>query len=429
MTQSLSPLDKPSLSRDTNSVISPSPSPRSVSNFNTSPRSWDQPRLSGEATDASRQVPTSSGSSLQSPSPVLVKSDSFSNPSPEGGTAQGQGARIPFHSASQPQLHLPASSGSSQHLPQIMNTMSPSVSTPFPPSAQGTNDDSQYSIDRQPGPPKRPVTAPGHPQYGAPPFQSNYPPQMQTLNSFYPRPPSNDVFPQQARPPSDPMSGPALRTSPSASSMGLSQQQPNGLPPPMSGYPTHSPGGFPPRDGSVNFAPPSHVHQPHPRLPFPPPLAFNQRTPSLATTSSWGASREPSPPSSPIDDEPKPSGPVTSTITAQFKCKVFLQLHHGQWKSLGGGKLKLYLQQPTNVKQLVVEADSKDNGILISTIVLTDGVERVGRTGVAIELSDKGARTGIIYMIQLRNDVSASGLFDSLLAGSDRAAGRPGKGA
>ena len=95
---------------------------------------------------------------------------------------------------------------------------------------------------------------------------------------------------------------------------------------------------------------------------------------------------------------------------------------------MGGGRLKLYLQQPTNVKQLVVEADSKDNAILISTIVLTDGVERVGRTGVAIELSDKGARTGIIYMIQLRNEVSASGLFDSLLAGSDRAAGRPGKG-
>ncbi|KAF7339398.1 Breakpoint cluster region protein [Mycena sanguinolenta] len=71
--------------------------------------------------------------------------------------------------------------------------------------------------------------------------------------------------------------------------------------------------------------------------------------------------------------------------------------------------------------QLVVEAGSK-NSILISTIVLTDGVERVGKTGVAIELSDKGARTGIIYMIQLRSEQSAGGLFDSLLEGSDRAA-------
>ena len=41
---------------------------------------------------------------------------------------------------------------------------------------------------------------------------------------------------------------------------------------------------------------------------------------------------------------------------------------------------------------------------------------------MAVELSDKGSRTGIIYMIQLRNENSAGGLFDSLLAGSDRAA-------
>lgn len=106
-----------------------------------------------------------------------------------------------------------------------------------------------------------------------------------------------------------------------------------------------------------------------------------------------------------------------------MKCKVFLQQQHSQWKSLGSARLKLYNQMPINQKQLVVEADSKDKQIIISTIVLTDGVERVGKTGVAIELSDRGQRTGTIYMIQLRNETSASGLFDSLLAGSDRARG------
>lgn len=104
-----------------------------------------------------------------------------------------------------------------------------------------------------------------------------------------------------------------------------------------------------------------------------------------------------------------------------MKCKIFLQQQHAQWKSIGSAKLKLYTQTPANVKQLVVEADNKDKTVLISTIVLTDGVERVGKTGVAIELSDKGARTGIVYMIQLRNEASAGGLFESLLAGSDRA--------
>jgi hypothetical protein len=127
-----------------------------------------------------------------------------------------------------------------------------------------------------------------------------------------------------------------------------------------------------------------------------------------------------SPPTSPVDDE-RPRGPTSSVISAQMKCKVFLQQQHAQWKSLGGAKLKLYEEKPTNIKQLVVEADTKDHPIIISTIVLTDGVERVGKTGVAIELSDNGTRTGIIYMIQLKNETSAVGLFDSLLKGSNRA--------
>jgi len=160
------------------------------------------------------------------------------------------------------------------------------------------------------------------------------------------------------------------------------------------------------------------LQQPQARPPFHPNTALTH-TPSFATTASWSAIQEPSPPNSPVEEF---RGPVTSTLTGQFKCKIFLKVHHGQWKALGGGKLKLYQQQPTNDKQLVVEADAKDKGVLISTIVLTDGVERVGKTGVAIEMSDKGARTGIVYMIQLRNEASASGLFDSLLAGSDRAA-------
>jgi len=105
-----------------------------------------------------------------------------------------------------------------------------------------------------------------------------------------------------------------------------------------------------------------------------------------------------------------------------MKCKVFLQQQHAQWKSLGTAKLKLYHESPTNVKQLVVEADNKDKTVLISTIVMEDGVERVGKTGVAVALSDKGRRTGIIYMIQLRNEKSAGGLFDSLIVGSDRSA-------
>lgn len=126
-------------------------------------------------------------------------------------------------------------------------------------------------------------------------------------------------------------------------------------------------------------------------------------------------------PISPVDPNPtRDAGPAV--ISAQMKCKVFLKQSHQQWKALGGARLKLYVQTSTNIKQLVVESDSKDKTMLISTIVLTDGVERVAKTGVAVEISDvNGSRTGIIYMIQLRNEDSAGGLFDSLIAGSDRA--------
>jgi len=106
------------------------------------------------------------------------------------------------------------------------------------------------------------------------------------------------------------------------------------------------------------------------------------------------------------DDSPPPS-PVgarateKTAIVADMRCKIFLQQHHSVWKSLGTAKLKLYQAMPSNTKQLVVDSDKSKGKTLISTIVLTDGVERVGKTGVAIELSDQGDRTGIIYMLQV----------------------------
>ncbi|OBZ80083.1 hypothetical protein A0H81_00960 [Grifola frondosa] len=203
------------------------------------------------------------------------------------------------------------------------------------------------------------------------------------------------------RPPSDPSYEGHLRKVTSMHSFASQyDRQPNGAPPPM-------PDEFaPPRPGFL------------PRTSPTAPVSTGQ----LALCLRGGSWQDPSPPGSPVE-ETRPTGPVTSTVSAQMKCKVFLKQQHAQWKSLGSAKLKLYVESPTNIKQLVVEAENKDKSVLISTIVLTDGVERVGKTGVAIELSDRGLRTGIIYMIQLRNEKSTQGLFDSLLAGSDRYGG------
>ncbi|KZT05969.1 uncharacterized protein LAESUDRAFT_750365 [Laetiporus sulphureus 93-53] len=155
----------------------------------------------------------------------------------------------------------------------------------------------------------------------------------------------------------------------------------------------------------------------HPQLqPRHPPLLPSQqmRLPPVPATL-----QETSPPCSPVEETPPWTGPTTTHITMQMKCKVFLQQQHQQWKSLGYANLKLYCELPTYVKQLVV---NKDKSILISTIILADGVERVGKTGVAVELSDRGRRSGIIYMLQLRNEKSAEELFERLIAGSDRSA-------
>jgi hypothetical protein len=174
--------------------------------------------------------------------------------------------------------------------------------------------------------------------------------------------------------------------------------------------------------GPGGFGPPP-MQRPTPPFAGPGNPNYSPRmsmAPSLAMRP--GPSQPPSaddhsPPTSPVA-----TGPTKTVVTAEMRCKVFLQQQHQQWKSLGSGKLKLYHTQPTNVKQLVVEADGNSKNMLMSLIVLTDGVERVGRTGVAIEMSDQGLRTGVVYMVQLRNETSTKGLFDSLLAGSDRTA-------
>nr|AAV28743.1 GEF1p [Cryptococcus gattii] len=151
----------------------------------------------------------------------------------------------------------------------------------------------------------------------------------------------------------------------------------------------------------------------------PPSSMFTNNIPRQV--SPLGASNnDDSPPLSPVEEEIA-SLTEPTIISAQMKCKVFLKQTHQQWKPLGSGKLKLYSQVVGHVKQLVVESDSSSKRLLISTIILTDGVERVAKTGVAVEISDRGKRTGIVYMIQLRNENSALGLFESLLAGSDRA--------
>ncbi|KAI0830707.1 hypothetical protein BC628DRAFT_893757 [Trametes gibbosa] len=297
-----------------------------------------------------------------------------------------------------------------------------------PPSAygQGMPPSRNPSLSSQ-GPPQIGQTYQGGPPQVGQSYQGAPPQQRPPPQGFMPGPRPGmgpGVYPPP-RPPSEPTMDTGLRKSPSSRSMAAQydRQQQFVSPPPMPGYPGDLPPprpGFLPRSDSSSSLPSmssSGLHAPQPRTLLP-SAQLSMR--SVSTAGSFSI-EEPSPPGSPVEERVQ-TGPVTSVISAQMKCKVFLKREHAQWKSLGSARLRLYREDPTNIKQLVVEADNKDKTVVISTIVLTDGVERVGKTGIAIELSDKGLRTGIVYMLQLRNEKSALGLFDELLAGSDRAA-------
>ncbi|KAF9473120.1 hypothetical protein BDN70DRAFT_412046 [Pholiota conissans] len=361
------------------------------------------------------------GSSSEIPPPAYHTTDGRPIPSEKGRSMLPPGASglpsVPF-------LRPSASAQPFQRGPSFgpNNTLPPTRSTGHLP---GSGFDS----------PAGPSVVPPNPQYSAPPLNGNNSPiypltsNPRPMNQFpsgpsggLPQGPSGAGFFPPSRPPSDLSMGSAIRKSPSIHSLGsqYSHQDLPGNAPPLPSFPPGHPNvmhhanginGALRNNSNNSFAGGLQVPQPRPLLPSAQARAISMAEIPIT---------EPSPPNSP-QQQAQDFGPVVSTISAQMKCKVFLQQHHAQWKSLGSAKLKLYRQEPTNVKQLVVEADNKDKSVLISTIVLTDGVERVGKTGVAIELSDKGARTGIVYMIQLRNETSAGGLFDSLLAGSDRA--------
>ena len=106
-------------------------------------------------------------------------------------------------------------------------------------------------------------------------------------------------------------------------------------------------------------------------------------------------------------------------ICAQMRCKVYLKQSYAQWRALGSARLRLYRLRPSNSNQLVVENEKK---VMISSIVLPMAVQRFGKTGLAIELSDMGRLTGVVYMFHMRSEESANGLYEQLLSGSSRSA-------
>jgi hypothetical protein len=133
---------------------------------------------------------------------------------------------------------------------------------------------------------------------------------------------------------------------------------------------------------------------------------------SLATNSSVGSTISnlslydtPPLPSIPAHFSPEePLSPLHERLLVkEHKVKIFLRLDAGNWKNLGSGRVWVFTTGP-EVRVLVVQPTKKDpGGVLVDGRIFESGAcERVGRTGVAVNLPSREGKISV-YMLQVRN--------------------------
>ncbi|CAG8616660.1 8696_t:CDS:1, partial [Racocetra fulgida] len=107
------------------------------------------------------------------------------------------------------------------------------------------------------------------------------------------------------------------------------------------------------------------------------------------------------------------------TLAMECRCRVFLQNDHGIWTNLGWGNMKLEIESPSQRKKILINSE-KQNKKLVDSVVREDGVERVGRAGVAITLNnvDKTNNRRIIYMMQMKEEATAVKAFGIMKQGN-----------
>jgi hypothetical protein len=89
-------------------------------------------------------------------------------------------------------------------------------------------------------------------------------------------------------------------------------------------------------------------------------------------------------------------------LVHDHKVKIFLRQDAGIWKNLGNGKVSVFTTGP-EVRVHVVQPTKKDaSAVLVDGRIFESGAcERVGRTGVAINLPGREGKIAV-YMLQVR---------------------------
>jgi hypothetical protein len=100
--------------------------------------------------------------------------------------------------------------------------------------------------------------------------------------------------------------------------------------------------------------------------------------------------------------QPAPLVLEEKLLVHDHKVKIFLRQDAGIWKNLGNGKVSVFTTGP-EVRVHVVQPTKKDAvTVLVDGRIFESGAcERVGRTGVAVNLPSREGKISV-YMLQVR---------------------------
>ncbi|CAG8472612.1 21924_t:CDS:10 [Racocetra persica] len=105
---------------------------------------------------------------------------------------------------------------------------------------------------------------------------------------------------------------------------------------------------------------------------------------------------------------------VEQTVTRliEAKCKVFLQKDHGVWKNFGWGDMTLDLESPSRNKRIIIDIDKPKMARFVDAIVSESGVQKTGKCKVAITVSNAQTPVPSIYLMQMKDDVTAKKVYE-----------------
>jgi hypothetical protein len=114
-------------------------------------------------------------------------------------------------------------------------------------------------------------------------------------------------------------------------------------------------------------------------------------------------------------NEPPREVEQTTTLVMEARCRVLLQNDYNDWTNLNWGSMQLLLEKPSQRKRIIINSD-KAKMKLVDSILWDDGLERVGRTGIAITLKNVDANVRIIYMMQMKDEKTAARAYEIMKA-------------